>query len=552
MITIAGKFFVSYFFDYFYRMVNLSRSKRYLLSILSGILMIISFPYTGSLTPMVFFAWIPLLFVEDNITRKNYRSSKVYVHALITFFLYNIGTTWWVSNADLNGSIMAIGLNSLFMALVFYLFHRFRKNLEGKVSLILLPVFWIAFEYTHYHWELSWPWLQFGNVFSITPSFVQWYSFTGVFGGSLWVFLVNIFVFVILRNKLIKGERWTDQKKSIAIFFSALFIPLIVSLSMYFSYEEKIDPVEIVVVQPNIDPYNEKFETDLKRQLDKIYALIDEKVDKETDFIIAPETAISASFFEDDLQTLPFYQYTLKRKENWYKAAFLTGASTSKFYPEKNSISSRKIDGGPGYYENYNTSLLVNEFNEVTFVHKSKLVLGVEKLPFTSIFPSIEELSIDLGGSSGSLGVEKEPKIMQANKVTFAPSICYESIYGEFITQQVKKGASIIYVITNDGWWEDTPGYKQHASFSRLRAIENRRSVARSANTGISCFINQRGDVIKQSNWWVPAVMKQSLNKNSDGTVYSSVGDIIGKLAAFLSVLLIMYFTGRKIQRLFL
>lgn len=530
----------------------MSRSKRYLLSILSGILMIISFPYTGSLTPLVFFAWIPLLFVEDNITRKNYRSSKIYIHALITFFLYNIGTTWWVSNADLYGAMMAIGLNSLFMALVFYLFHRFRKNIEGKVSLILLPIFWIAFEYTHYHWELSWPWLHFGNVFSITPSFVQWYSFTGVFGGSLWVFLVNILGFIVLRNILIRGENWTGQKKSIAIFSSVLFIPLIISLVMYYSYSEKMDPVELVVIQPNIDPYNEKFETDLRSQLDKIYALVDEKVDKNTDFIIAPETAISTPFFEDDLQALPFYQYTLRRKEKWHQAAFLTGASTSKFYTEKNSIASRKVDGGPGYTENYNTSLLVDEFNEVTFVHKSKLVLGVEKLPFTSIFPSIEELSINLGGSSGSLGVEKEPTIMRAKNVSFAPSICYESIYGEFITQQVKKGATIIYVITNDGWWGDTPGYKQHASFSRLRAIENRRCVARSANTGISCFINQRGDVIEQSDWWVPQAMKQILNKNSEKTIYSSIGDIIGKLAAFLSVLLIVYFTVRRIQRMFL
>lgn len=547
----AGLFGISYFFDYFYRMIDMSRSKRYLLSIFSGILMIVSFPFTGSLTPLVFFAWIPLLFVEDNITRKKYRSSKVYIHGLVTFFLYNVGTTWWVSNADLYGAIMAIVLNSLFMALTFYLFHRFKKNIAGKWGLLLLPIFWIAFEFTHYHWELSWPWLQLGNVFSITPSFVQWYSYTGVFGGSLWVLLVNIFGFILLRNKLISREMWGNQKKSIAIFYSVLVIPLIVSLTMYYSYNEKNDPVEIVVVQPNIDPYNEKFDTDLKTQLDKIYALIDKKASNNTDFIIAPETAISAPFFEEHLEGLPFYHYTLKRKGKWFNAAFFTGASTSRFFDRKNSIASRKIPGGPGYFENYNTSMLIDELNKVSFVHKSKLVLGVEKLPFTSIFPGIEHLSIDLGGTSGSLGVEKEPKIMKANNVSFAPSICYESIYGEFITRQLDKGADFIFVITNDGWWDDTPGYKQHASFSRLRAIENRRCVARSANTGVSCFINQRGDVIEQSEWWVPAVLKQSLNKNSEVTVYSRFGDVIGRLAAFLSVLLIVYFSVKRIHKFF-
>jgi apolipoprotein N-acyltransferase len=119
--------------------------------------------------------------------------------------------------------------------------------------------------------------------------------------------------------------------------------------------------------------------------------------------------------------------------------------------------------------------------------------------------------------------------------------ICYESIYGEMLAEQCRKGAQALFVITNDGWWGDTPGYKQHMSFSRLRAIESRRSVARSANTGISCIINQRGDIIQQLGWWKAGVLRGNINKNDDITFYSTYGDVMGRSFTFVSALLLLF-----------
>ena len=176
------------------------------------------------------------------------------------------------------------------------------------------------------------------------------------------------------------------------------------------------------------------------------------------------------------------------------------------------------------------------------------MVLGVEKIPFSKWIPWLEELSIQNGGTSGTLGIENVPKIYKTPKFNFAPSICYESIYGSFIAEQCKKGSDIIFIITNDGWWGNTPGYKQHASFASLRAIENRKSVARSANTGISCFINQRGDVIQATKWWIPTALNGILNKNKESTFYTNNGDLIGKTFAIASLLLMVYLLFLKIR----
>src|SRR5690606_18143444 len=112
------------------------------------------------------------------------------------------------------------------------------------------------------------------------------------------------------------------------------------------------------------------------------------------------------------------------------------------------------------------------------------------------------------------LGVEAEPKNIRRGKFQFTPSICYESVYGEHTARQTRLGSQAIIVITNDGWWGNTPGYKQHFSFSRLRAIENRKSVARSANTGTSGFIDQRGNVVAATEYWKIEGLKGHLYLN--------------------------------------
>ena len=148
--------------------------------------------------------------------------------------------------------------------------------------------------------------------------------------------------------------------------------------------------------------------------------------------------------------------------------------------------------------------------------HKSKLVPGVERLPFSSVLKYVEKYAIDLGGTTGSLGIDEEPSVFTLNTmVKPAPIICYESIFGEYVTQYVKRGATLLCIVTNDGWWGNTPGYKQHLSYASLRAIETRRFVARSANTGISGFVDDLGNITQQSKWWVPAALKQKVALNT-------------------------------------
>lgn len=526
-----------------------SKKYRFSLSIISGLLLILSFPFTGGLAFLGFVAWVPILLVENSIRKGKLRSGKVFVHAYLSFLIYNIGTTFWIYFASPEGAYMAIILNSLFMALAFYAYHLARKHLSTKLGWVFLIVFWVGFEHAHYHWELSWPWLTLGNVFSLYPQVVQWYEITGVMGGSIWLLGVNYLIFSYLLNQfqLSKGETKTNGKRLLIGIFLALFIPSTFSLVRFFTYKEKINPVEVAVIQPNIDPYNDKFVRDPSEQINKMLGLASKISSNQTNFILFPETAISSSVEEGFLRQNESVSAFLNFAKDHPNAHLLTGASTYAFFKKKNSIASKKINGSSDFIEFYNSSLSIEKDN-TDIVHKSKLVLGVEEIPFTEWFPFLEELSINNGGTSGTLGKEIEPQTMNSQYGLYAPIVCYESIYGEFISQQVQKGAELLFIITNDGWWRDTPGYKQHNSFASIRAIETRRSVARAANTGYSSFVNQRGEIIKQSSWWKVDAMKTTLNRNKDKTVYVLWGDFFYRILSALAVLLIAVIIFKQLK----
>jgi apolipoprotein N-acyltransferase len=156
-----------------------------------------------------------------------------------------------------------------------------------------------------------------------------------------------------------------------------------------------------------------------------------------------------------------------------------------------------------------------------------------------------------LGGTFRGWGTQDYRSVFFSAKDStgVSPIICYESVFGEFVTGYVKNGANLLFVVTNDGWWGDTPGYHQHNAFSSLRAVETRRSIARSANTGISCLINQRGEVLEKLDWWKRGIIKGTINANDTFTFYVLHGDYIGRAACFFSLLMVLFFLVRSLIR---
>lgn len=521
-----------------------------LLSVLSGVLLTLGWPVNG-FPLFLFIAFIPLFYLEDQIFRerqmkKRFGRFSVFFYTYPAFFIWNISTTYWIYNSTVIGAALAFILNSLFMAIIFSLFHASRMAFKGRLAgYISLIAFWISFEYIHQQWELSWPWLNLGNGFGSYPKWVQWYEFTGIFGGTFWILTTSIALFYLMKS--LKSIRSIKLFQLIGLLLIIIWItcPILISEAIYNRYEEKNDPVHVVIVQPNLDPYSEQYELTPFQVMERVFALAEQKVDSLTQFVVCPESTIQERpMYEGEITLSESYKLLTGYLINHPGLHFVIGASTYKIFDDDEPLSStaRKFPDAERYYDAYNTAMMVDPEGKIQLYHKSKLTPGVEIMPYSRYLGFLENMAIDLGGTVGSLGTDNErtPFTIPDPDLKVAPVICYESVYGEFCNGYIRNGANMIFVITNDGWWGNTAGYKQHFTFSVLRAIETRRSVARSANTGISAFINQKGDIMQPTEYWVQDVIQQEINASDRITFYVKYGDYIARISLFLSALLLL------------
>jgi len=515
------------------------------LSLLAGFVLWICWVPKNT-TFLVFIAFVPLLMLEDLINEYRVRRSalSVFLYSYLAFFTWNLLTTYWVYNASLSGAVMAVLLNALLMTVPFLLFHKVRVILKRSSAYFFLITFWMTYEYLHLNWDLAWPWLNLGNVFAMTPGWIQWYEYTGTFGGTIWVWSVNILVYFAIKRYLIIKKESASPVKLIPILVLIILtfgVPIIISRSIKIDESKPINK-NVVIVQPNIDPYTMKFTTPLEIQIHKLLILTEKAVDSNTVLVVWPETAISRNTDEAFINRDPVIRWIRDFLNKHPNVKLISGIDSYRFFEEGEEPSStaRQLRSGE-LYDSYNAAILMDTSPEYSIYHKSRLVPGVEKMPYPTIFKFLENLVIDLGGTSGSLGKQPEASVFKVDEeIIAAPLICYESIFGDYSGDFVLKGANIFTIITNDGWWGFTDGHKQHYIYAVLRAIEFRKDIIRSANTGISCYINSKGEIFDKTDYWVDAVFKHEIALNDKITFYAMSGDYLARISLFMSIMIIL------------
>ena len=488
-------------------------------------------------------AFAPLFLMEELITRNGIR--RAWWYYFCAFLAFNVLSTWWIWNVSPAGSVAAILINTLEMSLVFAAFRIFKRRCRrgGKVlPYVFFIALWLAWEHVYFNIELSWPWLVLGNAFATSVNLVQWYELTGALGGSLWI-LVSGFLTFRLICAINDRERAKARRRAVALACTVL-IPAMASMIRYNSYTEKGSVSEAVLAQPNIDPF-EKFGVLSQEIIDsKLLNLFESQITPQTKYLITPET-FTYDIDIDNPESNPSFNRYLEYLGQHPQAEMLLGALTRQVYMTGTKPTSTARDGGVCWYDIYNTAMTITPAGKIDYYHKSKLVPGVEIIPYQNSVPWLGKLVAKFGGSSNSYGIMQRMKALNTvdgSKV--APMICYESLYGDYSRNAVLEGAGFIAVITNDGWWGDTPGYHQHFRFARLRAIETRRDVAHAANTGTSGFINQRGDILQKTDWWVETAIRGEVHVNHHLSFFTKHGDLIGRLAGWTAPALILLLIG--------
>jgi apolipoprotein N-acyltransferase len=530
------------------------QKKTTFLALSSAFLLWLAWPPHTWFAPLLWIGLVPLLLALDQVVSKKEKKTgkRVFLTAGLTFLVWNTASIYWVYNAigmDNNAivalliSLIPFGLGALLMTFAFWLFYQLRTKTNTKIAYVGLISFYIAMEYLHQSWDLAFPWMNLGNGFAGMHQIVQWYEYTGIYGGSLWILLSNILAFEAYKS-------WQQKQailKPLITWLLIIIIPIGFSLYIYFNYREKSVPVNVVVVQPNIDPYEKFGHIPSLQQIQILANLSDSVAQANTEYFIWPETALTNGGNEDEIRSNPDYLQSQQFLNKYKNGTIISGIESYKIYRDKATVSAKLDKKSNRYFDSFNAAIQIENSAKVEFYHKSKLVPGVEKMPFPKIFSFLAPVFEHLGGSTSGYGWQEEPGVFYAQSgIGVAPIICYESIWGDWIGKSVKNGAQFIAIVTNDGWWGNTAGKDQHLLYAKLRAIETRRWVVRSANTGISGFINQRGDMVKKSAWWTRDALKADINLNDSITSYVAYGDLIAKTSVVLTILLSLIIPYKK------
>ena len=517
------------------------KKKYFILSILSGLLFGLSWPTYGFIF-LIFISLVPLLIIEDDLRNKS--TFKIFNYSFISFFIWNSITSFWLLNSTVFGGIFAIVLYSTLMSIVILLFSKISKKLNSKLGFIFLVTSWIVFEKFNLSWEFSWPSLLIGNSFSDSHKLIQWYEYTGVLGGTLWVLVVNILFF-----RAYKAFKRTNQYniKSISLGLITIAVPIIISLFIYKNYEVTENQVNISIIQPNIDPYNEKYGRTNLEILDEFTNTI-ENNNIDNSLILTPETYFSESpgYELDSFFDTPFYQ-KLDSFLNDRNSQIISGIQFYKIYNSlKTKTSTSNFIRNSTWVDVYNSSFINSEKKQV--YHKSKLVVGVENLPYKKILePILGNILLDFGGTVMTRATQTYRTVYESESNNYiAPIICYELMYGEFVSEYVRNGAEALAILTNEGWWGDSQGHKQLLSYSKLRSIEFRKSIIRSANTGVSAIISQRGDIVTSIPYNKKGIINDRINLSKKITFYAKYGDYIFRISLFFFLIISLFFFAKK------
>jgi apolipoprotein N-acyltransferase len=329
------------------------------------------------------------------------------------------------------------------------------------------------------------------------------------------------------------------------IWLSIIIIPSVFSIIRYNTIKQNEDNIaEVVIIQPDIDPYTQKFIIPFEDQLKKVIAMSTGVVTDKTSWILTPETTVDDPVNLSDLHNNKYIKMIKELAVRYPGVSIVTGLVSYKVYTSSEdppTKSARKTDNTGSYYDHFNSAFKIDTGKNIEVYHKSKLVPGIEMQFSNGPGRLLVKILPSLGGTTWGYGIQNERSCFEhvSHSYKIAPIICYESVFGSFVSDYVKNGAEALFIITNDGWWKNTNGYEQHLSYASLRAIETRRPVARAANTGISCIIDIRGKRTAETEWWTQTVLKGNICPETHITPYVRYGDYLLYISSIISIVIL-------------
>jgi apolipoprotein N-acyltransferase len=497
------------------------------IAILAGILIGVAWP-PNPFAPLVIVGICLLLYLRNYQQKQGLNDVWFWIYVFVALGIWNGIVLWWLPNTTFYPGILAIFISSLLLSLPFIAYHYLAKFQNLLWSYISFIGCFILHEYILLQGELAFPYMTLGNSLAMYPEVIQWYEFTGVLGGSLWILSLGCALHAILIKK---------RLKYIVVGVVGLLFPTCISLMIYYNMDNLRGSLKVHVAHTNIDSQTEKYVWDISKVLEHYLTLPTDEVLRNGDLVVWPESAIPNVEWVDEFNNHPIYFNIQDKYLNAGVNLCLGSIGYGKVFAKDKSRHIYTSSSGIPYKLHTGAYGLKASSNNLSYRSKVKLVPFEERTPYPTIFTFISSKIGSLGGFKFTEGNE-ENLIFQTNQgIGYVYLICYESLFGDFTRASVNTKTKFIVIGLNESWYRNIYAAKQFMYYSALRAIENRRYIVRSSNDGVSAFIDHKGEIFSSYEDFEPRLISNKIRLNQKRTFYNYFGDYIGIVALILVII---------------
>ncbi len=508
---------------------------RLLLAASTGVFLGLSYPPVPA-GALAFIAFLPffVLFEQIDSAWRGFR------YGYAAFFVLNVLTLYWAGGFThgrdiylMIAGVLLLLAHPLFFCIPVIAFVWVRRAFGYRAALAAFPFLWVGFEYLHASTELSFPWLTLANTQTYDRYAIQFISFTGSYGLTFWIVVINVLLYFALAS--LRSNGWKSRHTILPVGAAVLLylIPELYGLVAGAGGINEREPGEgsqfrVGIIQPNIDPF-EKWTDSPARSLQLLDEMTREEARTRPDLILWPETAIPYYLSTTPPDVSPLIP-SLRAFVDSIDTPILTGAPEMKYFQAGEYVpKTSKKDAQGNSYDTYNGSLLISpQEEEIQHYEKIRLVPFAERVPFSEELSFLNAMRWNFG--LGGWGIGRDTTIFTVRgrslqRYSFANLICYESMYPGFVAGFVRKGAQFLTVITNDSWWGNTSGTYQHKQAAVLRAVENRRWIVQCANGGLSFTVDPYGRFGRSTVMYLKETLDTAIDPGSELTWYTEHGD---------------------------
>lgn len=518
------------------------RNKEWLLLVLSGILLGVSFtPFPFPFTLLIFIAFLPYFSVLEKRTSlvSISRATFIFTFVFSVLTLYWVGS--WQSSSDpflmMGGGALLLAYPCVFL-IPSTLYFLVKKIFPKINALYFFPLSWVTAEYLLTLSDLRFPWVLLGHGLAKFHLFIQVADIIGTFGLSVVVGYINILLYKSYKKYRADKKIISPEFIIVIVLFATFLVYGLVRTSTFNLSERKI---KIGLVQPDINPHKKWEISNINKLLDLYLDLSSNAVKKGAQIILWPETALPVYAFGGSYPQITDKIYNFIEEE---QVSILTGMPDRKVFSDLQSIpeDAKYSEQNDFHYATYNSVvLLVPGSRDLQRYGKMKLVPLGEKVPFVEQLSFLADvLKWGVGISGWNVGKDTTVFNLTLNNsdkdtINILGLVCFESVFPVFVTNFVQRGAELIAVVTNDSWYGKSSGPYQHKEFGVLRAIENRRSVVRCANGGVSCLINALGETVAETEMFTKTVLVVDVPLQTEETFYTNNPLIFPLLSSIFS-----------------